>query len=111
MSKKTEERQPPKSSQAAAALTEEELIQSGIDADPDTFEPTDEQWAEFRPASEVALEIVEAYRRTRGPQKNPTKELISIRLDPDVLEHFRETGPGWQGRINDVLRRAAFDGG
>lgn len=42
--------------------------------------------------------------RKRGPQKSPTKELISIRLSKDVLEHFRETGRGWQGRVNLALR-------
>ncbi|MCA3659662.1 MAG: BrnA antitoxin family protein, partial [Methylobacterium sp.] len=29
---------------------------------------------------------------------------ISIRLDPDVLEFFKKDGPGYQGRINAVLR-------
>jgi uncharacterized protein (DUF4415 family) len=28
-------------------------------------------------------------------------------IDADVVEHFRATGPGWQTRINDTLRRAA----
>jgi uncharacterized protein (DUF4415 family) len=35
------------------------------------------------------------------------KELVSLRIDQDVLEHFREDGPGWQDRINDALRKAA----
>ena len=35
------------------------------------------------------------------------KELVSLRIDQDVLEHFREGGPGWQDRINDALRKAA----
>lgn len=35
------------------------------------------------------------------------KELVSLRIDQDVLEYFREGGPGWQDRINDALRRAA----
>jgi uncharacterized protein (DUF4415 family) len=35
------------------------------------------------------------------------KELVSLRIDQDVLEHFQEAGPGWQDRINDVLRKAA----
>jgi uncharacterized protein (DUF4415 family) len=35
------------------------------------------------------------------------KELVSLRIDQDVLEHFREGGAGWQDRINDALRRAA----
>jgi uncharacterized protein (DUF4415 family) len=35
------------------------------------------------------------------------KELISLRIDQDVLEHFQQGGPGWQDRINDALRKAA----
>jgi uncharacterized protein (DUF4415 family) len=35
------------------------------------------------------------------------KELVSLRLDRAVLEHFQEDGPGWQDRINAALRRAA----
>ena len=68
---------------------------------------TDEQLARMRPASEVLPQIVAAYRRFRGAQKRPTKRLVSLRLDPDVLEHYRARGPGWQGRINATLRKAA----
>ena len=35
------------------------------------------------------------------------KELVSLRIDQDVLEHFQEACPGWQERINDALRKAA----
>lgn len=35
------------------------------------------------------------------------KEMVSLRLDRDVLEHFQEDGPGWQERINAALRAAA----
>lgn len=35
------------------------------------------------------------------------KELVSIRLDRDVLEHFQDDGAGWQERINAALRTAA----
>jgi len=35
------------------------------------------------------------------------KELVSLRLDRDVLEHFQDDGPGWQERINTALRVAA----
>jgi uncharacterized protein (DUF4415 family) len=45
-------------------------------------------------------------RRGRPPSEHP-KEAIKLRIDPDVLAHFRATGPGWQTRINDALRRAA----
>ncbi len=43
----------------------------------------------------------------RGPQKVPTKQLVSLRLSPEVLQHFRATGPGWQARIDETLKRAA----
>jgi uncharacterized protein (DUF4415 family) len=46
-----------------------------------------------------------------GPAKEPSlpnaKELVSLRIDRDVLEYFQEAGPGWQDRINDALRQAA----
>jgi uncharacterized protein (DUF4415 family)/uncharacterized DUF497 family protein len=42
----------------------------------------------------------------RGPQKAPTKEQVTLRLDRDVLDRFRAAGPGWQRRINDALKRA-----
>ena len=32
------------------------------------------------------------------------KEMVSLRLDRDVLDHFQGDGPGWQDRINDALR-------
>jgi uncharacterized protein (DUF4415 family) len=36
-----------------------------------------------------------------------TKELVSLRIDADVLAFFQEDGPGWQDRINAALRKAA----
>lgn len=44
--------------------------------------------------------------RVRSIQKSPTKRPISLRIDADVLESYRATGPGWQGRMNDALRKA-----
>lgn len=51
---------------------------------------------------------------TKAPEPPPkkaalpgVKELVSLRIDQDILEHFREGGPGWQDRINDALRKAA----
>jgi len=35
------------------------------------------------------------------------KEMVSIRIDRDVLDFFQEDGPGWQDRINAALRKAA----
>ncbi len=72
----------------------------------------------MRPASEVVPEIVAAHargelagnapRRFRGPQKKPTKVQTTIRLDEDVVAHFKEGGKGWQSRINTALRETAF---
>ncbi|WP_176441830.1 BrnA antitoxin family protein [Granulicella rosea] len=42
----------------------------------------------------------------RGPQKAPPKQLVSLRLSRSVLEYFRATGPGWQTRIDETLKRA-----
>ena len=43
-------------------------------------------------------------KHTRGPQVGPTKVAISIRLSKDVVEELRETGTGWQSRVDDALR-------
>src|SRR5579883_1606253 len=51
-------------------------------------------------------------RRGPGrPKAEVTKEKISVRLDPDVLARLRDSGPGWQSRINAVLRKALGVGG
>ena len=78
------------------------------DAEGEVRELTAEDFAEMRPASEfLPAEFLEAMRRhraARGPQKAPPKKLVSIRLDQDVLERAKADGPGWQTRINDILR-------
>ena len=43
------------------------------------------------------------YKRGR-PLKQARKRAINIRLSPEVLEHFRATGPGWQTRVDEVLK-------
>jgi uncharacterized protein (DUF4415 family) len=45
-------------------------------------------------------------RGKRGPQKAPTKKLVSLRLSPEVIEHFKAGGRGWQTRIDGALREA-----
>lgn len=40
----------------------------------------------------------------RGLQPITSKELISLRIDQDVIEWFKAQGPGYQTRINFVLR-------
>jgi uncharacterized protein (DUF4415 family) len=44
----------------------------------------------------------------KAPLSPPgAKEMVSLRIDRDVLDFFQEAGPGWQDRINDALRKAA----
>ena len=45
-----------------------------------------------------------AARRTRGPNKLPTKEQVAVRYSPEVLNAFRATGRGWQTRMDEALR-------
>jgi uncharacterized protein (DUF4415 family) len=45
-------------------------------------------------------------RGQRGPQRTPTKKLVSLRLSPEVVDHFKSTGPGWQTRIDSTLLKA-----
>lgn len=44
--------------------------------------------------------------KRRGPKPSGNaKKLLSLRLDPEVIDGFKATGDGWQARINDALRR------
>ncbi len=74
----------------------------------DSPELSEEFMKGMRPVSETHPEIVERTRRTRGPQKAPTKLHVTLRLDRDVVDHFKKGGRGWQTRINKALRDAAF---
>jgi len=54
------------------------------------------------------------FKTAKPPEPEPkrtalpgAKELVSLRIDRDVLDHFQKDGPGWQERINAALRKAA----
>jgi uncharacterized protein (DUF4415 family) len=87
---------------------EEARIQKLIASDPDAPEATDEQLAKARPFAEAFPELAEAMRKNLGgrPKSENPKRAVSIRLDSDVLEKFKATGPGWQSRMNEALRKA-----
>ncbi len=87
---------------------EDVAIRVGAARDPDNPELTAEDFARMRPAAEVDPDLVEAYRRSRGKQKDPTKEKVTLRLDADVVAHFRQSGKGWQTRLNGTLRKAVL---
>src|SRR5205085_5379684 len=45
-------------------------------------------------------------RRVGRPKGSGKKELVTLRLDREILDRFRAGGPGWQTRLNDALREA-----
>jgi uncharacterized protein (DUF4415 family) len=64
-----------------------------------------------RQTAEAAFKAATTKREEPAPlPKTPSlpnaKELVSLRIDRDILEHFQEGGPGWQDRINEALRKA-----
>jgi uncharacterized protein (DUF4415 family) len=63
-----------------------------------------------RTEAEAAFKKVTAKVAEPPPKKTAVpgvKEQVTLRIDQDVLEHFRDGGSGWQDRINDALRKAA----
>ncbi|WP_116653657.1 BrnA antitoxin family protein [Pelagibacterium sediminicola] len=81
------------------------------DKEGEVRELTAEDFASMQPAENVLpstlLDVIAKRRQgQRGPQKSPTKTRVTLRLDTDIVEYFRDNGPGWQTRINRTLRRA-----
>lgn len=58
----------------------------------------------FKSASQALPASLQRKLGVRGPQKAPTKERVTIRLSPDVVERFKATGAGWQTRIDAALQ-------
>ena len=75
-----------------------------IDTDGEVRELAAEDMAKFKPAAEVLPSSLRKKLGVRGPQRTPTKERITIRLSREVVEQFRESGEGWQTRVDSALR-------
>jgi uncharacterized protein (DUF4415 family) len=52
-------------------------------------------------------DAVATLRRGRGPQVKPKKVAISIRINPEIIKHFKASGAGWQARMEKVLMKAS----
>lgn len=73
----------------------------------DNPEWTEEDFRKARPFAEVFPELAESIRRSRGrPALDNPKKQVTLRLDDEVVKRLRTGGPGWQSRINDILRKA-----
>jgi uncharacterized protein (DUF4415 family) len=64
---------------------------------------------EMRSASEVLpKELLSVLPKCkvgqRGSQKAPTKVAITLRYSPEVVKYFKETGKGWQTRVDEALK-------
>jgi uncharacterized protein (DUF4415 family) len=109
----------PRSRSATARSSAEARRLPGAPLDPDRPVGSDlakvdahvvkrEEYEEI-PEIELDAESMDLYRGTklvrRGRPRTPApKQLLTLRLAPDLIEHFRAKGPGWQTRIEDVLR-------
>jgi uncharacterized protein (DUF4415 family) len=83
---------------ARNTAVEEGRIKAGVKADPDTRELAAKDFSKLMPFPEMM-------RRRGRPKAARHKVPVTLRLEPEVVEHFRRDGRGWQTRINDALVR------
>lgn len=84
-----------------------------IDEDGEIEELTDENFFNHaKSLKELPTEMQATLRAIakRGPQRKPIKELVTIRLSKDVVSHFKESGRGWQTRVDEALKKAVKAG-
>jgi len=74
-------------------VAEDKAITAAARRDPDAKPLTDAQWREVKPRARIGR-----------PPKEDAKVAVKLRLDPDLLDVLRATGPGWQTRANRILR-------
>jgi uncharacterized protein (DUF4415 family) len=74
--------------------TDWDRVRKATDAEIETSIAGDPDWVDLEPIDWAAAEVVVP----------ANKVPISIRLDADILDFFKSTGPGYQRRINAVLR-------
>jgi len=83
-----------KSSVRLPTAREDKAITAAAKRDPDA-----------QPLTPKQLKAMVPMRALRGrPKSDRTKQLVSVRYSPEVVEYFRSTGDGWQSRMDRVLR-------
>ena len=75
---------------------EDAAIGRGIAADPDTYE--------------LGADEFKQLKRVGRPRLDNPKVAVTIRYDKAVIDAFKADGPGWQTRMNDVLKKAVAGG-
>jgi uncharacterized protein (DUF4415 family) len=72
---------------------EDQAITKAAISDADSIPLTDDEWEKVSPA-----------RRRGRPLGSGSKEQLTVRFDIEIIDKFRETGAGWQKRMNDALK-------
>jgi uncharacterized protein (DUF4415 family) len=82
------------------------------DEEGEVRELTREDFRGMRPVREVMPELIEAmaeFRRKVGrPKASAPKVQVGFRLAPDVVAAVKASGPGYNARVEQVLREAGF---
>ena len=73
--------------------------------DVESPELTGEEFAKAKPFAEALPGLAASIRKGRGPNKAPTKKLVTIRLSGSVIDKYKSGGEGWQSRIDADLKR------
>jgi uncharacterized protein (DUF4415 family) len=74
---------------------------------PNRYRPSDPRAAAEAAFKKATTKPADPAPAPKKPSLPRGQETVSLRIDRDVLEHFQESGPGWQERINQALRRAS----
>jgi len=77
---------------------EDAVITAAAMNDSDARPFADSEWAKVKP---------QLHRGPRRPLSIGTKAQVTLRLDLEVIETLKSTGPGWQTRANEVLLKWA----
>ncbi len=75
-----------------------------VDSKGEVRELTAADLQRFKPATKVRPRSLLTQLKVRSPQKTPIKERITIRLSPEVVQRFRDSGYGWQSRVDAALK-------
>ena len=80
--------------------------------DPDNPELTAADFARAKRGKDIPAHIRAAFPNMgkRGRPAGSDKTPVTIRMDNDTLERWRSTGPGWQTRLNEALRKVPAHG-
>lgn len=84
-------------------MTKQIHTKADLAAVSDNPEWTADDFANAMPFDQAFPDLAATIRR-RGPQKAHTKVSTTIRLSPEVVEHFRAAGSGWQSRVDRALK-------